>query len=163
MTRIILSAIKGQMPAFRFEGGALGEWNILGETIAAFKHPKENLATVVAQNQLVFVWKNKATGFLMLARYNLLTRSITLNASPIVQGESPSVVVYGGIGLLMSYARAGAMYAVVSDDALGDQWVSGPLVEHLIDAGNSNIHEVDIDTTNPADKIVFWTNTDTPP
>lgn len=162
-TSIVLSAIKGQMPAFRFEGGALGTWNIVGETVAAFQGPKSQLATTVAQNQLIFVWHNEVTGFLMLARYHLLTQSISLNASPIVLGESPAVVVYDGIGLLMSYTRGGIHYALNSNDALGDQWVSGPLVEHVVNVGNSNIHEVDIDTTNPAGTIVFWTETDSPP
>lgn len=162
-TRIILSSIKGQMPAFRFEGGALGTWNIVGESIPSFKGGKSQLATTVAQDQLIFVWHNNVTGFLMLARYNLLTQSISLNASPIVLGESPAVVVYGGIGLLMAYTRGGVQYALTSNDALGDQWVSGPLVEHVVNTGNSNIHEVDIDTTNPAGTIVFWTETDSPP
>ena len=162
-TRIILSAIKGGFPAFRFEGGALGEWNIINETLPTFKGPKSDLATVVVQDQLIFVWSNNVTGYLMLARYHLLYKTMTLSASPIVIGESPAVVVYNGVGLLMAYARGGVQYALVSSDALGDAWITDPLVEHVVDSGNLNIHETDIDTTNPASNVVLWSETDTPP
>lgn len=122
---------------------------------------KRGLSCLVMADELLVAWSAVASGYVMFARWSLQNEVVIQWPTQTIPGTSTGLAPYGLTKLALAVSDAGNNKVITSPDR-GASWAVPP-VAVLMDAGNGNILNVDLDNRNFALNTVLWAETDDPP